>query len=84
MGGASSPRPAAPSRGREAVAAAAAGPEQRGDWLRRAETSGSRGRSCGPGSARRSAVRLSAHRSEKVSCAVAPSAAAAAAAGLRR
>ncbi|KAJ8775619.1 hypothetical protein J1605_001339 [Eschrichtius robustus] len=53
VGGASSQRPAAPRRRREAVAAAA-GPERRGDWLRRAETSGSRGRSGGP--ARRGAA----------------------------
>lgn len=69
------------SREREAVAAAAAARVQRrGDWLRRAETSGSRGLSGRP--ARRGAVGSSARGSEEVSSAV-PSAAAAVA-GLRR
>lgn len=73
VGGASSPPGAAPGRGREAVAAAAARAQRRGDWLWRPETSGSRGPSGSP--ARRGAVGLSAHGSEEGSCAAPPSAA---------
>ncbi|KAM5315078.1 LOW QUALITY PROTEIN: rhodopsin kinase GRK7 [Glossophaga mutica] len=74
VGGASSPPKAAPGRRREAVVAAvAARVQRRGDWLRRAETSGSRGLSSSPAS--RGAVGSSEQASEEVSSAVPPSAA---------
>lgn len=74
------PPRAAPSRGRAGGGGGGGGAgERRGDWLRRAETSGSRGPSGRP--ARRGAVGSSAPGEEELSSAVPPSAAAA---GLRR
>lgn len=74
---------AAPGRARPRAGGGGGGSggavQRRGDWLRRAETSGSRGLSGSP--ARRGAVGSSAHGSEEVSSAVPPPAAVA---GLRR